>query len=194
MESAKRKPRIHAFFLSFYEKNAELGLSEFISLIRSIGGEFDIYFIDNGKNRAVSLPEFVRYVKGDNFGWEISGWDAGIRHAGAVKDEDLYIFCNDTFCFCQDDVLACGIGISMHFESVISDCEPQGAVLCKSHFSTATSIGHDARTRMGPFHAPECAAKGWSHISWRSVGPPMSKLCPSPALDVAVGHKAGEIQ
>lgn len=99
MKLAERKPRIRAFFLSYYRDKAEHGLAQFMSLLGFVGGEPEIYFIDNGGNGPVSLPASVRYVEGDNSRWEFSGWDAGIRQARAISDDDLCIFCNDTFCF-----------------------------------------------------------------------------------------------
>ncbi|SDR24262.1 hypothetical protein SAMN05443245_3855 [Paraburkholderia fungorum] len=102
MKRVSEGPLFHAFFLGFYKDNVRHGLSEFISLMRRVTPDFELYFIDNGRNGPDSLPGAVRYIEGDNSRWEFSGWDAGMHHAGGGDDRDVYIFCNDTFCFNRD--------------------------------------------------------------------------------------------
>jgi hypothetical protein len=91
--------RIHAFFLSFYKEKLVDGLKEFTSLLDATGLPYEIYFIDNGENGVPEDGAVAKYVAGDNSSWEFSGWDAALDSLPEIRDEDLFVFCNDTFCF-----------------------------------------------------------------------------------------------
>lgn len=91
--------RIQAFFLSFYKEKLVGGLTEFRSLLDATGLPYEIHFIDNGGNGVPTGGAAVRYVAGDNSNWEFSGWDAALGTLTEIRDEDLFVFCNDTFCF-----------------------------------------------------------------------------------------------
>ncbi|NBA98228.1 hypothetical protein [Pseudomonas sp. R5(2019)] len=88
--------KIYAIFLSFYKDYEESGINEFTSLVESLGLEYELFIVSNRIDNSLSQNNFIL---GDNSNWEFSGWDKGIAKISSFADEDIFIFCNDTFCF-----------------------------------------------------------------------------------------------
>lgn len=69
----------------------ERALAEFKKFIRSLGADYELLIVNNGKN--IVAGDIV----GDNSNHEFSAWNAGIRLINP-SENDFIIFANDTFC------------------------------------------------------------------------------------------------
>ncbi len=88
--------KIYAIFLSYYEKYQATGIEKFTQLLNTLDYPSSLIVVSNGAEFKLNN---INSIPGNNTNWEFSGWDKGLEKISNFNDDDIFIFCNDTFCF-----------------------------------------------------------------------------------------------
>ena len=86
---------IYGILVIYYEDKFERAIEEFNQLISKINSEYEILIISN--NPKIGTSRF-KCIEGNDKTSEFSGWQEGLKSIKSIKDDDLVIFGNDTFC------------------------------------------------------------------------------------------------
>lgn len=88
----------YGIILLYYKNYTHRALTTFKSLLDSIDKNHNIIIVSNNSEiEKINIPNAV-WITGDNTQAEFSGWTAGLKFIKEKKDNDTYIFANDTFC------------------------------------------------------------------------------------------------
>ncbi|HIF9248507.1 TPA: hypothetical protein ACX6Q2_003411 [Photobacterium damselae] len=89
-------------FVSYYPEYFKKSLDKLISLNRENISDLNIVVVNNNaSNNLIGENKTYDLLVGDNSYWEFSGWEQGLDFLNKkydLKDEDIIIFANDTFC------------------------------------------------------------------------------------------------
>ncbi|KQN63728.1 hypothetical protein ASF13_19330 [Erwinia sp. Leaf53] len=88
---------IYGIILVYYDKYRDSAIEKFDCLLKSINEDYKIIIVNNAINYDKS-NYLINEIEGKNVHWEFSGWDEGIKSLGGLKDDDVIILANDTFC------------------------------------------------------------------------------------------------
>lgn len=92
---------LYGILVCYYEKYKVKAIDDFLKLLSEIRDDFSLIVVNN--NHSLLPYENVKVIEidGSNVGGEFSAWDEGLsfiknKHH-EFKDDDLFIFANDTF-------------------------------------------------------------------------------------------------
>ncbi|OBU27812.1 hypothetical protein C0Z01_08500 [Photobacterium kishitanii] len=92
----------YVIFVSYYSKYFEESLNTLVSLSNRISKDAIVVVVNNNPNsNLIEKNNDFDLLVGENSAWEFSAWDQGIQYIEKkykIKDSDVIIFANDTFC------------------------------------------------------------------------------------------------
>lgn len=92
----------YVIFVSYYSKYFDESLKKLVNLSNKISKNATIIVVNNNQiSNIIENNNKFDLLIGDNSSWEFSAWDQGIQYIEKkykIKNDDVIIFANDTFC------------------------------------------------------------------------------------------------
>lgn len=102
---------LNVILVSYYAKYRDKSLKELAKIVKAMGMNAKVIIVNNSNNIYCSPDVYFSFprkevqvfeITGSNKSWEFSGWKEALELIGPTKDNEYYMFVNDTFCSHRD--------------------------------------------------------------------------------------------
>ncbi|EOU4273024.1 hypothetical protein ACOJHK_001725 [Escherichia coli] len=89
----------YGVLVCYYSENKKIATNRLKNILNKVDDDNYLVIVNNTTTPIV-YPNAEYELNGDNIGWEFGSWDIGYKYISSrIKNEDILIFANDTFCF-----------------------------------------------------------------------------------------------